>query len=339
MSAEAGVGQPSSRVARHPVLRFLVRRVALGLVVLWVVSVLIFVGTSVLPGNAARAFLGHSATPSAVAALESKLNLNHSLFYQYWHWLSGFVQGDLGLSAAGTVGNNAQETIAAEISGPLVNSLVLAGVAVLLLIPFSIGLGVLLATRAGRPVDHAISTVSLAGISLPEFVTASLLIFVFSSTLGWLPAVSLIGPGETPLSSPEILVLPVATLLTATLALAVRMVRAGMIDVLRADYVTAARLGGVSERRVLWRYALRNALAPSVQVLALCIQYLVGGIVITETVFGYPGLGSLFVNAVDLRDTPTVQSIALLLAAVYISLNIIADLIVIYLVPRLRTAQ
>jgi peptide/nickel transport system permease protein len=271
--------------------------------------------------------------------LRKKLDLDHPLVDRYSRWLSGFSHGDLGLSAAGTVGNNAQETITAEISGPLANSAELAGVTIVLLIPLSLALGVLLATRAGKPVDHLISTLSLGGISLPEFVTATLLIVLFAGTLGWLPAVSLIDPGKGPLDSPQILVLPVATLLIATLAQAVRMVRAGMIEALRSDYVRAARLGGVPEGRVLWGYALRNALAPSVQVLALCIQYLVGGIVITETVFGYPGLGSLLVNAVNLRDTPTVQSIALLLAAVYIGLNILADLLVVYLVPKLRTGQ
>ena len=203
---------------------------------------------------------GHDATPASIAVLRARLHLNHSLFDQYWRWVSGFAHGNLGLSAAGTVGNNAQATITAEISGPLVNSVVLAGVTVLILVPLSLGLGVLLATRAGRPVDHTVSTITLAGISLPEFVSATLLIVVFAGWLGWLPAVSLIGPGQGPLSSPEILVLPVLTLLIATLAQAVRIGprRGGWSRYsalgLRASSST---LGGVPEDQV--RGATRSA--------------------------------------------------------------------------------
>jgi peptide/nickel transport system permease protein len=324
---------------RHPVVRFVIVRVAWGLFTLFVVSVLIFVGTAVLPGDAARAFLGRSASPGAVAALRGQLGLHGSIVEQYWHWASHFVQGDLGHSAASVAFSNSSETVGSLIRGPLGNSLVLAGITIAILIPVAVLVGTLLATRVGGAVDHGVSYATLGAISLPEFVTGAILIAVLATALGWLPPVSLIGPGDGPLTHPNILVLPVLTLLCATLAQIVRMARASMIEALRSEYVIAARLGGVSERRVLRSYALRNALAPTVQVIALNMQWLVGGIVVTETVFGYPGLGQTLVNAVNVRDIPTVQSIALLLAAFYISVNILADLIVLYLVPKLRTVR
>ena len=337
---------PSTRLERftavrsaHPVLGFIVRRIAWAVVTLWAVSVLVFIATAVLPGNAANAILGRSSNPQAVAALEQQLHLNHSLLNRYWYWLSNFVQGNFGKSAAGVLGGHAHASVSSLISTPLGNSAVLAAITVAIFIPLSVLIGVFAATRAGRPIDQAISLSTLTATSLPEFVTGSILVAIFAIAFGVLPAVSLIGQGQGPLSSPEILILPVATLLAATLAQSVRMVRANTLETLRSDYVAAARLGGVSERRVLARYALRNALAPSVQVIALNMQWLLGGIVITEAIFSYPGIGQVFVSAVNLRDIPTVQSVTLLLATFYIALNIVADLIVTFLVPKLRTAR
>jgi peptide/nickel transport system permease protein len=331
--------RPTRLAEQHPVLSFAVRRIAWGILTLFVVSIIVFIATSVLPGNAAKAILGKDVQPQVVHSLERELHLNQSLWGQYWYWMGNFVDGNLGRSAASILGSNGHESVASLIRAPLGNSAVLAGITLVLLVPLCLLLGVLLATRAGSWIDHGISTSTLGAISLPEFVTGSVLIWLFASTLGILPAVSLIGPGQNALSNPKILVLPVLTLLAATLAQCVRMVRAGMIEVLRSDYVQAARLAGVGERRVLFRYALRNALAPAVQVIALNAQWLVGGIVVTETVFGYPGLGQLIVNSINLRDIPTVQSVAMLLATFYIALNIICDLIIVYLVPKLRTAQ
>jgi peptide/nickel transport system permease protein len=326
-------------VGDHPVLTFLVRRIVLAILTLWVVSIIVFIATSVLPGNAAKVILGKNVNPHVVLALEKELHLNQSLWGQYWYWVGNFIHGNLGRSAASIIGSTSHETVASLIRGPLVHSAVLAGITLLLLIPLSLGLGVLLATRAGKWIDHVVSISTLAAISMPEFVTGSVLIWLFATELGIFPAVSLIGPGQGPFSNPNILVLPVLTLLCATLAQCVRMVRAGMIETLRSDYVQAARLAGVNERRVLFRYALRNALAPAVQVIALNAQWLVGGIVVTETIFGYPGLGQLIVNSINLRDIPTVQSVAMLLAVFYMALNIISDLLIIYLVPKLRTSQ
>jgi peptide/nickel transport system permease protein len=249
------------------------------------------------------------------------------------------LRGDLGQTVAQQRASGPNQSISSLIREPLGNTLILAGIAVAILIPTSLLIGSYLAIRTGRPVDHAVSTGLLTAISLPEFVTAALLVAVFATALGLLPPVSLVAPGESPLEHPDILILPVITLLASALAQSVRMVRASMIEALRSPYVIAARLGGVSERIVLWRYALRNALAPTVQVFAFLTQWLVGSVVVAETVFAYPGLGTMLVNAVDVRDVTMVQAVAMLFAAFYIAINILADLIVIYLNPRLRTEQ
>jgi peptide/nickel transport system permease protein len=195
---------------------------------------------------------------------------------------------------------------------------------------------VLAAVLRGRWLDHVISISSLAAIALPEFVIGSLLVGVFFVGLGWLPPVAIVSPGGNPLDHPAKLVLPIATLLLASLAAGVRMVRAGMVEVLQTEYVQTARLNGVSERRVLWRYALRNALPTSVQILAQNLQWLIGGIIITENVFAYPGIGSTLVTAVQNRDLTLVMSVSMLIAVVYVLLNLVADLLVMLLVPKLR---
>jgi peptide/nickel transport system permease protein len=323
-------GRPGSS---HPVLGFLGRRALLALVTLFAISVLIFAGTAVLPGDAADAILGRNATPDSRAALQQQLHLNHSVLEQYREWIGGVARGDFGRSAASGI------PITTLIAAPAKNTAILAGCAALLLIPLALILGVLAALRSGRGVDHTISVSSLAMTALPEFVTGTLLVLVFALSLDVLPAVSFLQAGESPLGDPVILVLPVATLLAASLAQTIRMVRAGMVEALRSDYVEMARLNGYDEHEVVLRHALRNALAPSIQVIALNIQWLVGGIVITEYVFGYPGLGQTLVNAVAARDIPFVQCIALLVAAVYLALNILADLLVVLMIPKLRTAQ
>ena len=304
---------------------------------LLVVSALVFAGTEVLPGDAASAVLGRSAAPEQLAELRAQMGLDRPAAERYLDWLGGLVRGDLGLSAAGFA-EGSERPIWNEIRGEAANSVVLAALAALLMIPLALMLGVVAAIRAGRPTDHAISAGSLAVISLPEFVVGSLLVLLFFTWLDLLPPISLIPPGESPLSYPRDLVLPILTLLGASTAASIRMVRAGMVDALRADYVQMARLSGFRERTVLLRYALRNALAPSVQVFAQNVQYLVGGIIVVEYLFAYPGLGKELVEAVAIRDVREVQSVAVLVAAVYVALNIAADLLVLALNPKLRTA-
>ena len=337
---DAAAGRIGSRPARRrwPLAWFLARRVAAALATLFVVSILIFAGTEVLPGDAAGAVLGRTATPEQLAEMQALMGLDRPPHERYLDWLGGVLTGDLGNSAAGYAAGG-ETPIWDEISPKITNSFVLAALTALLMVPIALVLGVLSAVRAGRPLDHSISIGSLAIISLPEFIIGSLLILLFFSWLDVLPPVSLIPPGTSPLAKPEALVLPMLTLLGASLAASIRMVRAGMIETLSSEYVTMARLNGLRESVVVRRYAFRNALAPSVQVFAQNIQYLVGGIVVTEYLFNYPGLGKELVDAVAIRDVREVQSVALLVAAFYLFLNIVADFLVVLLVPKLRTEQ
>jgi peptide/nickel transport system permease protein len=292
----------------------------------------------VLPGDAASAILGRNSTPAAVEEMRQDLGLDRPAPQRYVEWLGGVLTGDLGNSAVGTASGADSSPIWPLISERVRNSAVLAIAVVLLLVPLSLLLGTLAAVRAGRPTDYAISLATLAVISLPEFVIAALLIIVFAGWLDVLPAVSLLPRGGGPLDVPDKLVLPVLTLLGASLASTVRLLRASMVDALQTEYVQMARLNGLRERRVVLRYGLRNALAPTVQVLVQNVQYLVGGIIVVEYVFSYPGIGQKLVESVAVRDIKVVQAVGLLIAALYVTLNIVADLAVTYLVPKLRTS-
>jgi peptide/nickel transport system permease protein len=323
-----------SRRRRHPLAAFIVRRVAAGLGLLAVISVLVFGATNILPGDVAAAVLGRQATPESIAGLREQLGLDRPLATRYADWVGGIFRGDLGTSLAGT-----QQPVWTLIRGPLVNTLTLAGLTMLVLVPLSVLLGVAAGVRAGRAVDQVISAVTLAIIAVPEFVIGAVLVLVFAVSLGVLPAVSLIPPGANPLGTPSLVVLPVATLVLAGLAYMLRIVRAGVADVIGSDYVEMARLNGVREPRVVTRYAVRNALAPSVQALAATAQWLLGGVFVVETLFSYPGIGRALVVAVTVRDIPVIEAVALLIAAFYIALNIVADIAIVLLIPKLRTAQ
>jgi peptide/nickel transport system permease protein len=330
------VSAPPAR-GNHPVAAFVARRLATGLLTLLAVSVLIFLATNVLPGNVATVVLGHNASPANVQRVERDLGLNHSVESRYFTWLGNAVQGNFGNSAVAAAEGRPNSSVSSSLGTPLRNSFVLAGITTLLLIPLTLILGAVAGIFAGRWLDQAISLPALVMGGLPEFVMGTLLIYVFFSKLGWLPPVALLSPGSSPLGDPEVLVLPVLTLLAVAVGAGVRQVRVGMAQTLQEDYVQFARLNGVPERRVLSRYALRNALAPSVQIIAQNLQYLVGGIIIVESVFAYPGIGTYLVNAVTSRDVVEVQAAAIVLAAVYIVINVLADLIVVLLVPKLRT--
>ena len=232
---------------------------------------------------------------------------------------------------------NPNTAISSSLASPLVDSLILAGLTTVLLIPLTLLLGFCAGLYARRVPDHAVSLPSLIAAGLPEFVTGTFLIYVFFSRLHLLPPVALLSPGQSPFSNFTALILPVLTLLAVAAGSGIRQVRAGVIASLKHDCVRFARLNGVSERRVLWRYAMRNALAPSVQVIAQNLQYLLGGIIIVESLFSYPGIGTYLVQAVTSRDVTEVQAAALILATLYIAINIVADLIVVLLVPKLRT--
>ncbi|MGV1047254.1 MAG: ABC transporter permease [Solirubrobacterales bacterium] len=311
-------------------------RVAAGLLTLLVASMLIFAIVQVLPGSAADVALGRNATPEKVQELNEELHLTDPLPSRYLKWLGGMLTGDLGLSTAALVGGR-EQTVSSQISSPLVNSLALTVITLIILIPLALFLGAIAAIRAGRPSDYAISTASIVFSAMPEFLVGTMLIALFFTSLELLPPVSQFLPGESPLEHINLLVLPILTLLLVSLGYTVRLIRAATLDTLKQNYVAVARIHGLRERRIIWRYALRNSLAPSVQALALTAQYLVGGIVIVESVFDYPGIGNLLVEAVQTRDVQTVMVISAILAAIYVAINIVADVIIILLSPKLRT--
>ena len=315
---------------------FLARRIGTGLIALLVASILVFGAVQVLPGDVAQVVLGRTATPQRLAVVRADLHLNDPVPLRYLKWLKGMITGNFGDSSAALAQGEVLPVWSA-IRGPFTNSLILAGITIVVFIPLCLFLGTLAALRAGRKIDHAISVTALALSSLPEFLVGTLLIVIFFTQLNLLPPVSSLAPGQSPLSNPKALVLPVLTLLAVSTAFGTRLLRASIVEVVREDYVAMARLNGFPERRVIWRYALRNSLAPSVQVLAQMVQYLIGGIIITESVFNYPGIGSALVQAVSVRDVQVVAVVAMILAAIYILVNILADLAVIFLVPRLRT--
>lgn len=321
---------------RHPIARYCIRRLLLGVATVFVISILVFGATSVLPGDAARAILGRNATPEALTEIRARLDLGRPAIQQYLDWLGGILHGDLGESASGNLSGSHGASVWALISRPLMNSLILAGLALAFVVPLGVVLGVAAARSGGGKLDRVLSLGAVAVIAVPEFVLGAVLVIVFASWLGWLPAVSLPPIGASPLQDPKILVLPLATLVAASLAQVMRMVRAGMLDALSAPYVEAARLYGLTDRRVNFQYALRNAIAPTIQVVALTAQWLIGGIIITEVVFAYPGLGQQLSQAVAVRDIPYVQSVALLIAAFYVLLNVAADVAVVVLVPKAR---
>jgi peptide/nickel transport system permease protein len=322
---------------RHPVLGFVLRRLAAGAATLLVASLLVFAMTELLPGDVASVVLGRNATPQAVHTLEDALGLDRPFVQRYGEWLGGIVTGDLGDSTVGLAQGEAKPSVGARIAEPMRNSAVLAGIAFVLFVPLALLLGVVAAMSAGRWSDYAISLTALALSALPEFVIATFLIVIFFNELGLFPPVVGFGPGESPFAHTDSLVLPVLTLVAAAIATGLRMVRAGMVEVLRQDYVVMAELNGFRRGRIIWRYAIRNAMAPSVVVIAQVAAYLVAGIIITENVFNYPGVGRLLVDAVKTRDVAIVQAVAMILAAMYVLLNLLADLVVVFLIPKLRT--
>jgi peptide/nickel transport system permease protein len=334
---DADRGETTSTQRRHPVAWFVVRRIAAGIVTLLVASFLIFASVQILPGDVASVVLGKSATPTRVEAVRQDLNLNDSLPQRYLTFVTDVSTGHFGNSSA-ALAQGRKLPVWDVIRTPLRNSLILAAITILLFVPLCLVLGTFSALRAGRATDHAISVPSLVASAMPEFLVGTLLIVIFFTQLNLFPPVAQIGTGETPFTHPDALVLPVLTLLSVSLALGIRLVRASMLDVLRADYVRMARLNGQPERRVVVRYALRNALGPGIQAIAQTMQYLLGGIIITESVFNYPGIGNKLVQAVSLRDFQEVGVIAMILAATYILINIIADLAVVLVVPKLRTS-
>ena len=312
--------------------RLILRRVALGVLTLFLISLVVFAAVLALPGDAATAILGKEATPDRVAALRDQLHLNDSVITQYLDWIGGVLTGSFGESTS------TQQPVSELLSDRVANTAFLVFVAAIVAVPLSIGIGVWTAMRRDRPVDHVLSNGSLVLAALPEFVIGIGLILLFAtSVFHWFPAVSLLAPGEKAWSDPSVVVLPAATLVLAVTPYISRIMRGSMIEVLESEYVTMARLKGLPERTVIWRHAVPNAIVPAIQVTALQLAWMAGGVVVVEFVFSYPGIGSLFIDAVGNRDMPVVQTITMLAAAIYVVLNLLADLATIAVTPRLRT--
>ncbi|PZG52024.1 peptide ABC transporter permease [Spongiactinospora gelatinilytica] len=312
---------------------WLVRRLLLGAAVVLLVSVLVFAATQVLPGDPARAVLGHDATPESVAALRAELGLDRPLISQYLAWLGHIVTGDLGQSLV------TREPVAALIGDRTINSAVLVVISAAIVVPLSVFVGALAGRRRDRKFDKAMLVVTLGLTALPEAIIALLLVILFStSVLRLLPGTVLLGPGQNPLGQPAQLVLPVAALVLGVLPYLSRLVRGSVIDVYESEYVRIARLKGVPERVVLRRHVLSNALVPAIQGTALALAYLTGGVVVVEQVFNYPGLGTTLVDAVNNRDFPVIQMVCLVFAACYVIFNLLGDVLTVYVTPRLRTA-
>jgi peptide/nickel transport system permease protein len=313
--------------------KLVVRRLALGLLTLFLVSLVVYAALLALPGDAATAILGKEATPDRVAALRDQLHLNDSVVSQYLHWIGGVLTGSFGESAA------TQLPVSDLLSTRVANSTFLVFVASVVAIPLSIGLGVWTAMRRDRPVDHIASTVTLVLAALPEFVIGIGLVLVFAtSVFHWFPAVSILPPGEKAWQEPNVVVLPAATLILAVVPYISRIMRGSMIEVLESEYVTMARLKGLPERTVIWRHAVPNAIVPAIQVTALQLAWMAGGVVAVEFVFSYPGIGAALIDAVANRDMPVVMTVTMLAAGVYVVLNLLADLGTILVTPKLRTA-
>ena len=309
-------------------------RICLGLITIFAVSVVIFLATQALPGNAAYAVLGHSATPQRLKALEDQLHLNRSLPSQYGSWISGVLRGNFGTSLANG------ESVSSLIGPRLVNSAVLVIGAGLIGTLFAGILGLIAAARRDKLFDHIASVIALTVTALPEFVVAIAVVIVFSVNVFHIfPAVSVIPPGTSPLSDLSALVLPIATLALVIAPYIFRMMRGAMIEALESDYVEMAELKGISRKRVLLVHALPNSLPPVIQVVGLNLLYLAGGIVVVEYVFNYPGIGAALVDAVSNRDIPTIQFIVLVLAAFYVFVNITTDVVALLASPRRRAAR
>ena len=313
-----------------PAPRLVAQRIALGVLLLFAVSVLIFVGTQILPGDVAQSILGQSATPEALANLRRDLGLDQPAASRYFAWLGGFLTGDLGTSL--TSGADIAQSIGARLK----NTLFLAAVAAVIAVPLAIFLGLLAVRYRDRWPDKLISAVTLASISLPEFFIGYALILFFSVQRHWFPSVATVYDGMGFFQRLDVVILPALTLTLVVLAHMMRMTRAAILNVMQSAYIETAELKGLSRFAIIRRHAFPNSIAPIVNVVMLNLAYLVVGVVVVEVVFTYPGMGQYLVDHVTKRDVPVVQACGLIFASVYIGLNMLADIVSILANPRLR---
>ncbi len=309
---------------------FIIRRVLLLIVVLLAVSVLTFAIVNVLPGDVATAVLGDMATPDQVTAVRAALGLDQPLAQRYLHWLLGVLHGDFGNSLQHGM------PIGPMLMGRLGNSAILGLITLAIAAPLAVALGVVAALKPNGVLDRVIGAIAVGAYALPEYVIGLLCILTFSIWLPLLPGSSLMDPNENPLSRPEALILPIGVLITGMLAFISQITRASMIQVMASAYVRTAILKGVPRWRVVTKHALPNLLPPTIAEIGMYFGYVIGGLVVVETLFSYAGLGQLVTNAVSYRDVPVIQAVVLLVAAAYGIGNLIADVAALLLNPRLR---
>lgn len=312
--------------------KLILRRLLISIVILFAVSLIIFFATLLLPGDPARAILGQQATPERIEALNREMNLNDPPFTRYLLWLGGLFTGSLGTSVA--TGEPVSQLLADRVGA----TLVLMIAAALISIPAGIGLGIYSALRRGKAADTTISTGSLVLAALPEFVVGIGLVTLFATTVfSILPAVTMSPPGTQVWQFPSQLILPTAVLVLVVSPYIARMMRATMIEVLDSGYVEMARLKGVPERRVILRHALPHAVGPVAQVIAIQLAWMAGGVVVVEFLFRYPGIGQALIDAVNYRDVQVVQAVTMIVALIYVVVNLLADVVGILTNPKLRT--
>jgi len=302
-------------------LSYLVKRIGFILFTLLAVSVIVFGITQVLPGDAAQMMLGENATDDALAAVRDRLGLDRPIWLQYWDWLSATLGGDFGISLRTGL------PVSEMMLPALQRSLLLALLAILLMLVLAVPMGIIAALRRGKPTDVVIGLGSYVGVSMPEFVTATVVLLLLANpVLGLFPATGYVPLTEDFWEGLHHLALPVLTVSVILIAHVSRMVRSEMIDVLHTDYVRAARMKGLTRRRVILRHALPNALLPAITIVALDVGYLLGGIIVVEEIFAFPGIGRQLIVAIQNRDLPAIQAGALIMAATYAIVNFLADL-------------
>ncbi len=313
-----------------PIVKLLAQRIALSLLLLLLISIVIFAGTIVLPGDVAQSILGQSATPEALANLRAELGVNDPPVQRYFAWLFGAMQGDLGTALT------SGQDIAQALSSRFWNTLFLAFWAAVVAVPLAIFLGLLAVRFKDRWPDKMISAVTLASISIPEFLIGYVLMYFIAVKLRWFPSVAMVNDSMSLFEKLNAIALPIAVLTLVVLAHMMRMTRAAILNVMQSAYIETAELKGLNAFQVIYRHAFPNAIAPIVNVVMLNLAYLVVGVVVIEVVFVYPGMGQYLVDHVSKRDVPVVQACGLIFAAVYIGLNMIADIVAILSNPRLR---
>lgn len=325
----------------NPVIRIILQRLALGVVTLFVVSIVIFTAVNMLPGDFAEAILGQGATPEAVASIRRDLGLDQPPVIRYFAWLGDMLTGNLGTSFAqlnfqSNMGGGQLRTVADQIAPRFANTMFLAGVTAAIAVPVSVGLGILAALYRNSAFDKAANITTLSSISSPEFFLAYFLILVLAVLNPVLPSLSNIYADMDFQARLRATMLPALTLTLVVMAHMMRMTRAAILNLMASPYIEMARLKGITPMRVIVRHALPNALAPIINVIALNLAYLITGVVVVEVVFVYPGIGQLFVDSVKIRDIPVVQACCLIFAGAYILLNLLADVLSILSNPRLR---